>query len=438
MKNWKILLVMGLVLATIFVLASCGACEHTYEETITTEATCMAEGVKTFACSQCGDSYTEAMPKTDHSYSSVPTKPTCTEGGYMTFTCKYCKDSYTEELDPAAGHSYVATVTTPTCTADGYTTNTCEVCGDSNVSDTVPATGVHVLATSVAALTDEQKASNPKAIGMESVACVHCDYEEVTDNAIYVYMDFTALPDFKSYEGSDSYKAIPDNYRLNPDVGPGLAYIDMQENLRAINFGGNGGTGFYLKGDGKLSLAKATAYIIDDLYLISAKKSALKTFTISFDITPGHKPEAEETEGNVDCRKDIFFALGDPKSNYNTRAAALVLDKTSMSDDGMEYELRVQQYSHSSTANMGNEATGFFMNIEKEYSFKLDFDYTAGAFVTIYVKEAGSSEEYQNIGSYELNVNHSASEYGYLFMQGSKNVVDNFKITAPLGAERVD
>lgn len=39
--------------------------EHVYTETVTTEATCEADGLKTFAC-ECGDSYTEVITATGH------------------------------------------------------------------------------------------------------------------------------------------------------------------------------------------------------------------------------------------------------------------------------------------------------------------------------------------------------------------------------------
>ena len=42
---------------------------HNYTEEITTAASCEADGLKTFTC-ECGDSYTEAIPATGHSYKS--------------------------------------------------------------------------------------------------------------------------------------------------------------------------------------------------------------------------------------------------------------------------------------------------------------------------------------------------------------------------------
>ena len=40
---------------------------HTYEGTVTTEATCTAEGVMTYIC-DCGDSYTETIAAKGHTY----------------------------------------------------------------------------------------------------------------------------------------------------------------------------------------------------------------------------------------------------------------------------------------------------------------------------------------------------------------------------------
>lgn len=41
---------------------------HSYTETVTTPATCTTPGIKTYTCAECGESYTEAIPMTAHSY----------------------------------------------------------------------------------------------------------------------------------------------------------------------------------------------------------------------------------------------------------------------------------------------------------------------------------------------------------------------------------
>ena len=80
--------------------------DHKYTAEITTVATHLVEGVKTFTCT-CGDSYTEIIPKTpDHTYyASKITSPTCEEAGYTTYTCA-CGDSYNDNFVAEKGHNY--------------------------------------------------------------------------------------------------------------------------------------------------------------------------------------------------------------------------------------------------------------------------------------------------------------------------------------------
>ena len=74
-------------------------CDHTHTEIRNQrEATCTEAGVRTYTCS-CGDSYTENIPATGHSYVSKVTKAaTTTEEGIMTYTCSKCGHSYTQPI----------------------------------------------------------------------------------------------------------------------------------------------------------------------------------------------------------------------------------------------------------------------------------------------------------------------------------------------------
>ncbi len=142
--------------ATCTVAKTCSVCKatdgaalgHNYTSAVTKSATCTTDGVKTFTCSKCSNSYTETIPATGHtwtaatctaaktcsvckatdgtalghSYTSKVTKAaTCTTDGVKTFTCLKCSHSYTESL-PATGHT---PGTDATCTED----QTCTVCG---------------------------------------------------------------------------------------------------------------------------------------------------------------------------------------------------------------------------------------------------------------------------------------------------------------------
>ena len=95
--------------ATCVSKAVCSVCSETFGEVDATnhvhttvknrkEATCTEAGVRTYTCS-CGDSYTENMPATGHSYVSKVTKAaTTTEEGIMTYTCSKCGHSYTQPI----------------------------------------------------------------------------------------------------------------------------------------------------------------------------------------------------------------------------------------------------------------------------------------------------------------------------------------------------
>ena len=150
---------------------------HWNDGEITTEPTCIKEGIKTFTCTICGDTKTETISKaadkhlhseirdkkdatckdegytgdtycTDcgkkissgksiaktetHSYDDgkITTKPTCTKIGKKTFTCTICGNTKTETVK-ATGHSYgeYKVVKEPTATKDGLKSRTCTVCG---------------------------------------------------------------------------------------------------------------------------------------------------------------------------------------------------------------------------------------------------------------------------------------------------------------------
>ena len=100
-------------------------CDHNYTSKVTTKATCTKDGVKTFTCSVCNDSYTEAIAATGkHNYTSkVTTKATCTKDGVKTFTCSVCNKSYTEKIN--AAHRWIDA----TCTNAKHCANCPEVEG---------------------------------------------------------------------------------------------------------------------------------------------------------------------------------------------------------------------------------------------------------------------------------------------------------------------
>lgn len=105
---------------------------HTYTSTITTAATCETDGIKTYTCVNCEDSYKETVLALGHDYESRVTTPvTCEENGVRTYYCKICTYYYTEEIT-ALGHTYGAWETTKaaTCDENGMKTRVCQNCAD--------------------------------------------------------------------------------------------------------------------------------------------------------------------------------------------------------------------------------------------------------------------------------------------------------------------
>ena len=161
---------------TCSVTVTSAACEHQWNDgVVTTEATCTAEGVRTYTCQLCGATRTEAIPATGHTVVIDPAvAPTCTHTGLTEGShCSACNTVIVAQTVVAKlPHDYVASVTTePTCTTDGVRTYTCSACGDS-YTETIPATG-HTFGpwTTVTSPTCTQS-------GSEQRICSACGFTE--------------------------------------------------------------------------------------------------------------------------------------------------------------------------------------------------------------------------------------------------------------------
>ena len=121
---------------------------HSWNEgEITTSPTCENAGVKTYTCTVCNETKTEAIDATGHTSVEVAEQPaTCTEAGHTAGTkCSVCDAilSGMEEI-PAKGHTPETVAGTPaTCTEDGLTDGSkCSVCNTIiKAQETIPATG---------------------------------------------------------------------------------------------------------------------------------------------------------------------------------------------------------------------------------------------------------------------------------------------------------
>ena len=117
---------------------------------ITTAPTCENAGVKTFTCTRCNETKTEAISATGHTPVQIPEKPaTCTEPGHKAGTkCSVCGAilSGLEEI-PAKGHAVVVDpAVEPTCTKTGLTEGKhCSVCNEVIVAQKIISAKGHTV-----------------------------------------------------------------------------------------------------------------------------------------------------------------------------------------------------------------------------------------------------------------------------------------------------
>ena len=206
---------------------------HNFESKITTPATCIATGIKTFTCTVCEGYYTEdvaidsanhigkteirdnfaetcgtdgftgntycldcktkiadgeKIPATGkHTLSDKVTKVAmCNEAGIRTYTCSVCAHTYDETIakDPAnhTGKTEIRDAIAETCGANGFSGNThCSDCG-TKIADgeVIPATGKHNY---FAQITTPATCINTGVITCICTVCADTYYETIDVDA---------------------------------------------------------------------------------------------------------------------------------------------------------------------------------------------------------------------------------------------------------------
>ena len=139
---------------------------------ITTAPTCENAGVKTFTCTRCKETKTEAISATGHTPVQIPEKPaTCTEPGHYKGTCPTCGKDY-DDVVPALGHDWGEWVTSiePTVSTVGYRYHVCnrDGCGYREGED-IPKLHTHTWDAGV--VTQKPTAAEP---GVRTYTCTVC------------------------------------------------------------------------------------------------------------------------------------------------------------------------------------------------------------------------------------------------------------------------
>ncbi|MBQ4067305.1 MAG: DUF4091 domain-containing protein, partial [Clostridia bacterium] len=152
-----------------------GQCNHTWDSgTVTTAASCLKIGHRTYTCTKCGAQRDEDIPawhSTNETFRVTSSTVSCTSDGTVSSTCHACgfvktrpatayhndADYYKYSTKSATAHSIICTQcngeidtgahlifednTAPTCTEAGTNTEYCKLCSYTAVTGTTAATG---------------------------------------------------------------------------------------------------------------------------------------------------------------------------------------------------------------------------------------------------------------------------------------------------------
>ena len=260
--------------------------------TITTAPTCTGDGVKTYTCTACGATETEAVPATGHSMDEgkITTAPTCTEDGVKTYTCTVCGATETEVV-PATGHSMdEGKITTdPTCTEDGVKTFTCTVCGVTQ-TEAVPATGHNYVADG-----DTYTCINCGESYTKSANRYYIATKRASGNYFYMTNDL-GTASTKRYQAVDSgLTTLPDTITAPEDDkvfvlvenGDGT-YSIYADGVTSNNYLGHSGTsnsGLLVAEENALKL---TVDVTDGIYNIHYARTSTEERYLSLNSTAGN------------------------------------------------------------------------------------------------------------------------------------------------------
>lgn len=104
-------------------------CQHTNQEYVLQESSCVSNGKSVTACTTCGK-ITENVTSGGHAYGEWTTtqQPTCTAEGVKTRTCSKCQNVETASI-ASKGHSYTSKTYAATCLEYERVEYTCTACG---------------------------------------------------------------------------------------------------------------------------------------------------------------------------------------------------------------------------------------------------------------------------------------------------------------------
>ena len=104
---------------------------------VTLQPSCEGEGTRTYTCTVCEATRTEAIPALGHDWHSSTVAPTCTGPGYLLEACWRCWTEIETPTEPPLGHAWDGGTVTrePTQTQPGERTYRCTRCGQTRTEE---------------------------------------------------------------------------------------------------------------------------------------------------------------------------------------------------------------------------------------------------------------------------------------------------------------
>ena len=304
------------------------------EGEITTAPTCENAGVKTYTCTVCNATKTEAIDATGHTPVEVAEQPaTCTEAGHKAGTkCSVCKAilSGMEEI-PATGHTEVIdAAVAATCTEPGKTEGKhCSVCNEVLVAqEEIPAKGhTEVIDEAVAATCTESGKTEGKHCSVCNEILVAQEvipakgHTEVIDEAV-------AATCTESGKTEGKHCSVCNEILVAQEVIPAKGHVEEIRNAKETTDTEDGYTGdTYCSVCNELLKSGEVIYHNgwrkdgDSYYFYQDQQPVTGMVRVPYpaaDLLPGYGPDAEDAEVNVPGKE------GNPDNyDYPDRESAL-------------------------------------------------------------------------------------------------------------------
>ena len=304
------------------------------EGKVTTAPTCENAGVKTYTCTVCNATKTEAIDATGHTPVEVAEQPaTCTEAGHKAGTkCSVCEAilSGMEEI-PATGHTEVIDAAkAPTCTETGLTEGKhCSVCNTVLVAqEVIPAKGhTEVIDPAVEPTCTEPGKTEGKHCSVCNEVLVPQEeipakgHTEVIDEAV-------AATCTESGKTEGKHCSVCNEILVAQEVIPAKGHVEEIRNVKEVTDTEDGYTGDTycsvcneLLKSGELIYHNGWRKDGDSYYFYQNQQPVTGMVRVPYpaaELLPGYGPDAEDAEVNVPGKE------GNPNNyDYPDRESAL-------------------------------------------------------------------------------------------------------------------